>query len=101
MGASAQTAEQATAAEGALEAELSALRAQWQAIQAAHGQGRAPAVLWRPDPLLRLLADNPGVSRVLVDDAATRNARLALAGAARQTLANGLGLLGVSAPEKM
>ena len=38
---------------------------------------------------------------VLVDDAATRNARLALAGAARQTLANGLGLLGVSAPEKM
>lgn len=38
---------------------------------------------------------------VLVDDAATRNARLALAGTARQTLANGLGLLGVSAPEKM
>ncbi len=38
---------------------------------------------------------------VLVDDAATRNARLALAGAARQTLTNGLGLLGVSAPEKM
>ena len=38
---------------------------------------------------------------VLVDDAALRNARLALAGAARQTLANGLGLLGVSAPEKM
>ena len=38
---------------------------------------------------------------VLVDDAATRNVRLALACAARQTLANGLGLLGVSAPEKM
>jgi len=38
---------------------------------------------------------------VLVDDAALRNARLALAGAARQTLTNGLGLLGVSAPEKM
>src|SRR5690606_11936119 len=38
---------------------------------------------------------------VLVDDAAARNARLALACAARQTLANGLGLLGVSAPEKM
>ncbi|KRG88020.1 arginine--tRNA ligase [Stenotrophomonas daejeonensis] len=38
---------------------------------------------------------------VLVDDAATRNARLALACAARQTLANGLSLLGVSAPEKM
>ncbi|MGB3392886.1 MAG: arginine--tRNA ligase [Stenotrophomonas sp.] len=38
---------------------------------------------------------------VLVDDAAARNARLALACAARQALANGLGLLGVSAPERM
>ena len=38
---------------------------------------------------------------VLVDDAGARNAKLALAAAARQTLANGLGLLGVSAPEKM
>jgi arginyl-tRNA synthetase len=37
----------------------------------------------------------------LVDDAATRNARLALASATRQVLANGLGLLGVSAPEVM
>ena len=38
---------------------------------------------------------------VLVDDAGERNAKLALASAARQVLANGLGLLGVSAPEKM
>ena len=38
---------------------------------------------------------------VLVDDAAERNAKLTLASAARQTLANGLGILGVSAPEKM
>ncbi len=37
----------------------------------------------------------------LVDDAATRNARLALALATRQVLANGLALLGVSAPEEM
>jgi arginyl-tRNA synthetase len=37
----------------------------------------------------------------LVDDAATRNARLALALAVRQVLANGLGLMGVSAPESM
>ena len=37
----------------------------------------------------------------LVDDAATRNARLALGTAVRQVLANGLGLLGVSAPEEM
>ena len=55
-------------------------------------------------------ADVPGPNRhgiihrdtpVLVDDAAERNAKLALASAARQVLANGLGLLGVSAPEKM
>ena len=39
--------------------------------------------------------------RILVEDAAVRNARLALCAAVRQTLANGLALLGVSAPEKM
>ena len=40
-------------------------------------------------------------SPVLVDDAALRDARLALALATRQVLANGLDLLGVSAPESM
>ena len=38
---------------------------------------------------------------VLVDDAAERDAKLALAQAARQVLANGLDILGVGAPEKM
>ncbi|MGA2024714.1 MAG: arginine--tRNA ligase [Steroidobacteraceae bacterium] len=37
----------------------------------------------------------------IVDDAALRNARLALAGAVQQVLRNGLHLLGVSAPESM
>ena len=37
----------------------------------------------------------------LVDDANLRDARLALAAATRQVLANGLGLLGVNAPEAM
>ena len=37
----------------------------------------------------------------LVDDAATRNARLVLAMASRQVLANGLALLGIHAPEAM
>jgi arginyl-tRNA synthetase len=37
----------------------------------------------------------------LVDDEATRLARLALVAAVRQALRNGLRLLGVSAPEKM
>jgi arginyl-tRNA synthetase len=40
-------------------------------------------------------------TRLLVDETAIRDARLALAGAARQVLANGLALLGVGAPEKM
>ena len=39
--------------------------------------------------------------RVLVDDASTRNARLALLLATRQVLRNGLRLIGVSAPERM
>ncbi|MEI6117105.1 MAG: DALR anticodon-binding domain-containing protein, partial [Burkholderiales bacterium] len=38
---------------------------------------------------------------VLVEDEALRLARLRLADATRQVLANGLALLGVSAPERM
>ncbi len=37
----------------------------------------------------------------LVEDAALRDARLKLISATRQVLANGLGLIGISAPEKM
>ena len=39
--------------------------------------------------------------RVLVDDESIKSARLALLAATRQVLANGLGLLGASAPERM
>ena len=39
--------------------------------------------------------------RVLVDDMALRDARAALLAATRQVLANGLALIGVSAPQKM
>ncbi len=39
--------------------------------------------------------------RVLVDDIVLKRARLRLADATRQVIANGLGLLGVSAPERM
>ena len=39
--------------------------------------------------------------RVLVDDAAERDARVALLAATRQVLANGLAVIGVSAPERM
>ena len=38
---------------------------------------------------------------ILVEDGPLRQARLALCAAVRQVLANGLALLGVSAPEKM
>jgi arginyl-tRNA synthetase len=40
-------------------------------------------------------------NKVIVEDAAQRNSRLALAFAAKQVLANALATLGVSAPEKM
>ncbi len=39
--------------------------------------------------------------RMLVDDPVLRDARLALAAAARQVIANGMGLLGVSCPSSM
>jgi arginyl-tRNA synthetase len=39
--------------------------------------------------------------RVLVDERAEREARIALIAATRQVLANGLALIGVSAPAKM
>ena len=38
---------------------------------------------------------------ILVDDAKEREAKLLLTYAAKQTIANGLGLLGIKAPEKM
>ena len=37
----------------------------------------------------------------IVDDDDLRNARLALIAATRQVIANGLGILGVSAPDSM
>ena len=39
--------------------------------------------------------------RIMADDPAIREARLALCDAARQTLKNGLNLLGLLAPERM
>ena len=55
-------------ADVALAADLAALRAQWQAVRDRQKEARPPQVLWRPDPLDRMLADHPGVSRVVVDD---------------------------------
>lgn len=60
----------ATVPEDSLVAELAALRQIWAGIAAAARSARPPQLLWRPPALVRLLADNPGVARVLVDDAA-------------------------------
>jgi ribonuclease E/ribonuclease G len=57
--------------EAELAPELARLRDDWAEIDDARHAARAPALLWRPDPLARLLADHPGVARVRVDDAAT------------------------------
>jgi len=66
-----------------------------------------PAVLrWNTDKhYLRDLANDfhtyYNAHVFIVDDAALRDARLALISATRQVIANGLGILGVSAPEQM
>jgi len=53
------------------------------------------------DELAARLHTYYNAERFLVDDEAVRNARLALVAATRQVLANGLAVLGVSAPDRM
>ena len=53
-----------------LAADLAALRDDWAEIERQCQALRAPALVWRPDPLARLLAAHPQVMRVVVDDAA-------------------------------
>ncbi|TAK46097.1 MAG: arginine--tRNA ligase [Betaproteobacteria bacterium] len=101
------------------------------ALQALHGVALAPLAGARELALMQRLAEFPALlqsaaqefaphavafflrelaaafhsyynaERILVDDEQVRGARLALCAAVRQVLANGLALLGVSAPEKM
>ena len=100
-------------------------------VQALHGVALAPLAGARELALMQRLGEFPGLlqtaaqefaphavafylrelaaefhsyynaERILVDDEQVRAARLALCAAVRQVLANGLALLGVSAPEKM
>lgn len=60
----------AGAAPAALAEEAGRLRATWAGIQARAREAKPPARLHQPDPLGRMLADNPAVRRVLVDDPA-------------------------------
>ncbi len=69
---------------------------------------RAAAAELAPHAIAFYLRDLAGefhsyynAERILVEDEATRMARLALCAAVRQVLANGLALLGVGAPERM
>ncbi len=61
-----------TAAQGAtadeIVLELNHLRSQWQKVLDAKASARAPALLWCPDPIDRVLALHPQVSQVRVDD---------------------------------
>lgn len=82
--------------------ELARRLAQWPDTLAAAARNRSPHMLthW-----LRELAQEfhsyYNAHKVLVDDARMRNARLALSEAVRRVIADGLGLLGVSAPDSM
>jgi arginyl-tRNA synthetase len=83
-------------------AELLAALSRWPEVVAAAGTQLEPHLV--AAYLLELAQDFQSYyneHQFLVDDANLRDARLALAAAARQVLANGLALLGVNAPETM
>ncbi|MBF0325629.1 ribonuclease E/G [Magnetospirillum moscoviense] len=58
----------ANASDDYLAADLTSLRAEWEAILAGRAAGKAPALLWRPDALTRLLADHAAIARIVIDD---------------------------------
>ncbi|MDR0996750.1 MAG: arginine--tRNA ligase, partial [Zoogloeaceae bacterium] len=94
------------------EADLSALNAQeialagklsqWPETIEAAAKERAPhQIAFYLKDLAAAFHAWYNASRFLVDEAATAQARLALALAVRQAIANGMKLLGVSCPEHM
>ena len=59
---------------------------------------------WDPERMADLAAEFHGyynAERMLVDDVALKEARIALAVAVRQVIRNGLAILGVSCPQSM
>jgi len=86
---------------GATHALLTAL-SRWPDVVAAAGEHLEPhLVAAYLHELAQAFQSYYNDHQFLVDDADVRNARLALAQATRQVLANGLALIGVSAPESM
>ncbi len=87
---------------GDREFALAARLASFGAVLAAAVDDLAPhSVAFYLKDLAAELHSYYNAERVLVEDEATRTARLALLLATRQVLRNGLALLGVSAPERM
>ena len=87
---------------GEKELQLAQRLAEFPEMLAAAAQELAPhAVAFYLRDLAGEFHSYYNAERILVEDEALRVARLALCAAVRQTLANGLALLGVSAPEKM
>jgi arginyl-tRNA synthetase len=87
---------------GEREMALAARLAEYPDILAAATRESAPhAVAFYLRELAGEFHSYYNAERILVEDEALRAARLALCAAVRQTLANGLSLIGVSAPEKM
>jgi arginyl-tRNA synthetase len=83
------------------EALLAVLRRYSEVLRQAAGTGTPHLLTFYLRELADALHRWYNACAFLVDDAALRGARLALAAAAGQVLRNGLGLLGVSAPERM
>ena len=87
---------------GEREMALAARLAEYPEVLAAATRELAPhAVAFYLRELAGEFHSYYNAERILVEDEALRAARLALCAAVRQTLANGLSLIGVSAPEKM
>ena len=57
-----------------IQAELEYLRHQWQTVLDAKSGAKAPAVLWTPDPIDRVLALHPQIGTIRVDDPTTYSA---------------------------
>ncbi|MCD6732404.1 MAG: arginine--tRNA ligase [Burkholderiaceae bacterium] len=90
------------ALQGAREFALAAQLASYpDTVQAAVDELAPHAIAFYLKDLAAELHSYYNAERVLVDDEATRTARLALLLATRQVLRNGLALIGVSAPERM
>jgi len=85
------------------EAGLAQSLAEFPAILARAAAEAAPHFLtyYLHDDVAARLHTYYNAERFLVDDESVKHARLALVAAARQVLANGLAVLGVSAPERM